>query len=238
VPKFVADSSVSPTGLKWAVDPVADVVTTAGDLLYGTAADTVARLGIGTASQVLAVNSGATAPEWVTPAAGGGALVFINSTAFTSAASVSLPASTFTATYENYLLIFDTTAISTNMTVTGRLRSSGSDDTTSNYHNMQYRITNGNSDSTVGNAAVTSFDFAFAASTKPYQGLINVQSPFPSKQTVTFIQLSTQNSLHADRMLVQGGGQFGATTSFDSFSFIASTGNFTGTVRAYGYVNS
>ena len=72
VPKFVADSSVSPTGLKWAVDPVADVVTTAGDLLYATAADTVTRLGIGTASQVLAVNSGATAPEWVTPAAGGG----------------------------------------------------------------------------------------------------------------------------------------------------------------------
>jgi hypothetical protein len=64
VPKFVADSSVSPTGLKWAVDPVADVVTTAGDLLYATAADTVTRLGIGTAGQVLKVNSGATAPEW------------------------------------------------------------------------------------------------------------------------------------------------------------------------------
>jgi hypothetical protein len=64
VPKFVADSSVSPTGLKWAVDPVADVVTTAGDLIYGTAADTVTRLGIGTAGQILKVNSGATAPEW------------------------------------------------------------------------------------------------------------------------------------------------------------------------------
>jgi hypothetical protein len=45
-----------------------DLITTAGDLLYGTAADTVARLGIGTVGQVLAVNSGATAPEWVTPA--------------------------------------------------------------------------------------------------------------------------------------------------------------------------
>lgn len=41
-----------------------DLITTAGDLLYGTAADTVARLGIGTAGQVLKVNSGATAPEW------------------------------------------------------------------------------------------------------------------------------------------------------------------------------
>ena len=55
---------MSPQGLKWAVDPVADVVTTAGDLIYGTAADTVTRLGIGTAGQVLKVNSGATAPEW------------------------------------------------------------------------------------------------------------------------------------------------------------------------------
>ena len=56
----------------FAVDPVQDKVTTAGDLLYGTAADTLGRLGIGTAGQVLRVNSGATAPEWATPAAGGG----------------------------------------------------------------------------------------------------------------------------------------------------------------------
>lgn len=37
----------------------------AGDVLYATAADTVQRLAIGTAGQVLTVNSGATAPEWV-----------------------------------------------------------------------------------------------------------------------------------------------------------------------------
>jgi hypothetical protein len=73
---------VSPQGLKWAVDPVADVVTTAGDLLYATAADTVTRLGIGTASQVLAVNSGATAPEWVTPAAGGGKVLQVVSATY------------------------------------------------------------------------------------------------------------------------------------------------------------
>lgn len=54
------------------MDPVADLVTTAGDTLYATAADTLVRLGIGTAGQVLQVNSGATAPEWATPAGGGG----------------------------------------------------------------------------------------------------------------------------------------------------------------------
>ena len=48
---------------------VATTIDAAGDLLYGTAADTVGRLAIGTAGQVLKVNSGATAPEW--GAAGG-----------------------------------------------------------------------------------------------------------------------------------------------------------------------
>lgn len=41
------------------------VVTTAGDIIYRNATVPV-RLGIGTANQVLAVNSGATAPEWKT----------------------------------------------------------------------------------------------------------------------------------------------------------------------------
>jgi hypothetical protein len=46
-------------------------LTTTGDIYYASAANTPARLGIGTASQILAVNSGATAPEWVAaPAAG------------------------------------------------------------------------------------------------------------------------------------------------------------------------
>ena len=48
----------------FAGDATNTVVDAAGDLLYGTAADTLGRLAIGTAGQVLKVNSGATAPEW------------------------------------------------------------------------------------------------------------------------------------------------------------------------------
>jgi hypothetical protein len=39
-------------------------VTTAGDLIYATGANAIARLPKGTARQVLAMNAGATAPEW------------------------------------------------------------------------------------------------------------------------------------------------------------------------------
>ena len=66
-----------------------DLVTTAGDLLYGTAADTMARLGIGTANQVLKVNSGATAPEWGTVSGGGKVLQVVSATSNTSTTSTS-----------------------------------------------------------------------------------------------------------------------------------------------------
>jgi hypothetical protein len=40
------------------------ILTTAGDIMYATAANDPERLAIGTADQVLQVNAGATAPEW------------------------------------------------------------------------------------------------------------------------------------------------------------------------------
>lgn len=57
----------------WAGDATNTVIDAAGDLLYGSAADTLTRLPLGTAGQVLKVNSGATAPEW--GAASGSAFV-------------------------------------------------------------------------------------------------------------------------------------------------------------------
>ena len=69
----------TPTATKSAYD-LADAaiakstLTTAGDVLYRNATVPV-RLGIGTAGQVLTVNSGATAPEWATAASGGMTLI-------------------------------------------------------------------------------------------------------------------------------------------------------------------
>lgn len=45
------------------------IIDAAGDLIYGASNDTPARLAIGTAGQVLTVNTGATAPQWATIAA-------------------------------------------------------------------------------------------------------------------------------------------------------------------------
>jgi len=71
---------VDDTGTKTAVGGSTTTVATdtiwnaAGDIVQGTGSDTAARLGIGTAGQVLTVNGGATAVAWATPSAGASAL--------------------------------------------------------------------------------------------------------------------------------------------------------------------
>jgi hypothetical protein len=66
--------------------------TTTGDIAYRSAtANTNTRLAIGTAGQVLQVNSGATAPEWATPAGGS-----IQTATFTDTKASATSGGTFT----------------------------------------------------------------------------------------------------------------------------------------------
>lgn len=70
-----AKGDTGPAGADGAAGADGDMtnpMTTQGDVIYGGASGTPARLGIGTAAQVLTVNAGATAPEWADAAAGGG----------------------------------------------------------------------------------------------------------------------------------------------------------------------
>ena len=94
-----------------------DLITTAGDLLYGTAADTVARLGIGTAGQVLKVNSGATAPEW---GAASSTPTFVGCSLYDSNATQSIATGTDTIVTFNSEF-FDTDGFHSTSTNTGRI---------------------------------------------------------------------------------------------------------------------
>jgi hypothetical protein len=93
---YLKDTNVTTyyTGSVWAnldTTGMTNPMTTTGDVIYSSSGSTPARLGIGTAGQVLQVNSGATAPEWATPAGGGGkVLQVVNATyatEFTSSSS-------------------------------------------------------------------------------------------------------------------------------------------------------
>jgi hypothetical protein len=79
---------------------VATAFDAAGDLVYGTGADTFTKLSLGTAGQVLKVNSGATAPEWGAAASGGMTLL---STTTLSGTAVNL--TSISQSYKNLHII-------------------------------------------------------------------------------------------------------------------------------------
>jgi hypothetical protein len=74
-------------------------LTTTGDIYYASAANTPARLGIGTASQLLAVNSGATAPEWVAAPSSGGMTLISTTTLSGATTTLSSIPQTFNSLY-------------------------------------------------------------------------------------------------------------------------------------------
>jgi hypothetical protein len=78
-------------------------MTTTGDTIYSSSGSTPARLGIGTAGQVLQVNSGATAPEWATPAGGGG-ITLLSTTSLTGSSTT---ISSISGSYRNLYVIVE-----------------------------------------------------------------------------------------------------------------------------------
>jgi len=120
----------TPTATKSAYDLAAaavpkSTVTTAGDIIYRNAT-VPTRLGIGTAGQVLTVNSGATAPQWSTPSSSsitsqtanlGSNVTITNANTFYDGVTISLAAGTWLLIGTMYV----DDASSTGGTVTAKL---------------------------------------------------------------------------------------------------------------------
>lgn len=116
------------------------ILTTTGDTYYASAAATPARLGIGTAGQVLAVNSGATAPEWQTISSGGMTLI-----ATTNMSGSSVTVSSIPSTYKHLMVVFQKVYYNSNdYPMQFRFNS----DTSSNYYWQGLRAYNGTVDQT------------------------------------------------------------------------------------------
>ena len=117
---YLKDTNVTTyyTGSAWTnldTTGMVNPMTTTGDTIYSSSGSTPARLGIGTAGQVLQVNSGATAPEWATPASG---LTF-SGCAVTRSTDLSTSNGTVTAiTFDQE--VFDTDAYHSTSTDTER----------------------------------------------------------------------------------------------------------------------
>ena len=163
-------------------------------------------------------------------------LTLINTTTFSAVASVSLPANTFSSTYDNYRIIFTTTAIGTADYVYLRMRSSGSDDTGSNYAYAAYGRTSTDGATTEGSTGTTSQRMAYSALATGMRNIVlDVYLPNTTNRTTWNYFASWEDSGSPNVYLSQnGGGVMRTATQYDSLSFFKS-GTFTGTITAYGY---
>jgi len=203
-------------------------LTTKGDLYTFSTSD--ARLGVGTNTYVLTADSAeATGLKWAAPAAGAG-LVKIQTNTFTTASSSSFD-NVFTATYRNYRIIINITNSSTGLDVDLRLRVSGSDNTSSNYFTRG--ITTG--DATTTNDSTSSFKLGNMDSSEIHFVAIDITSPQIAVKTRILGLIGENDSTGPIGRF--NFGNFNATTAFDGFTILTSTGTITGTATVYGWDN-
>ena len=218
------------SGTVTVTNSMATAIDAKGDLVAGTAADTFARLAVGSNGTVLTADSAeATGLKWVAPSSG--ALTLLSTTSFSAVSSISLPTDSFTATYDDYLVILNITTSSTGQYIQARLRSAGTDNTASTYASGYFAVLMGSS-TTVndnGGATQTSFTkFGYAENALPSYSLAYIRSPKAARRTAYTGSLVG----YANEQLLLG-GTFSNTTSFDSMTFIVS-GTITGAVSVYG----
>jgi hypothetical protein len=157
-------------------------------------------------------------------------MVLLNTTSFSGVTSISLPAGTFSATYDNYRIIVCGSSAAGSTTL--RFRTAGVDNSSASYQ-RQYldatsttvggqRATNATSISsmelqTTANGSILAFDVFNPFLSQP-TGLINVTNLLTTGIYVNLLS-----------------GAFSGSTSFDSLSIIQSSGNIAGVISAYGY---
>ena len=199
--------------------------TTLGDITYSSAtANTNTRLGIGTAGQVLTVNSGATAPEWATPAAG---MTLLSTTTLTGASTtISSISQSYkallvyiygvtNATADNSFFVHPNSVTNTAYT-TGTINGTANNSAASNGIPLYW---NGNPDRTSSNNASTLWIYNYASSTNYKNHTVN--SVYQKSGSVI-----EYNSF---------GGGIITNTAITALKFISSGGSLSsGTVLIYG----
>jgi hypothetical protein len=231
-----AGTGISGGGTSGAVtitNSMATEIAAKGDLIAGTGSQTFDNVTIGANGTVLTADSTvATGMKWASSTSG---LTLINTTDFTGVSSVSLN-NVFSASYRNYIIVYELSSASNANNMTFRLRAGGVDNTTaSSYKSATFYMldngTSGNNNSAgttswlVGTTTVADAEFA--------RGELHIFKPFLAQRT-NLLELT---------LGVAGGGQlfseYGnhghtATTSFDGFSLIVSPGTVTGKIYVYG----
>ena len=173
-------------------------------------------------------------PSAVTATTPSSGLTFISSGSFGSSTTFSLPNSSFTATYLNYLLVINNVTMTLPANLMMRYRASGTDATSADYDfNVATIAFAGSYAAVSGGASATqmrigSLDSTAISCTTGQIYIFNPQTAAPTTHTF---------QVEADSLATLGAGRFNLTTAFDAVTFRASSGAGTfgsGTYTLYG----
>ena len=205
----------------WSADAagMTNPMTTTGDVIYSSPGSTPVRLGIGTANQILAVNSGATAPEWKTVSGGGMTLL---STTTLSGTSTNI--SSIDQTYKDLFVIVtgvtNTTAdgyryIRPNNTSSIAMQAVARPLNLVNIESDIYIPRDGNTtfNNSDNAASVIIYNYSSSTTNKPFNGSITYTETGEGNRAQVFGGGIKTNTAITSLVFVQsGGGSFNAGT--------------------------
>ena len=222
-----------------AVNPT--IIDAKGDIITATAADTPARLAVGTANQVLTVDSStATGLKWATPATAASGFVFIKRASFSAVANTSTTfQSIASATYKTYMIVFEKMYAATATDDFQIQLAYGATTATTGYYGSytpSYSVSAAVSSVGYRSANESTLAMALGGSSAPGNGFLYV-TVLGVSGLPTFNGQYYETNTTNEPATTFGGG-ITAAQVYDGFVLKSSSSNITGTVSVYGLATS
>jgi hypothetical protein len=159
-------------------------------------------------------------------------MVLLNTTSFSGVSAASLPASTFSLTYNAYRIIFNFVPSVADTTISARLRASGTDNTSSNYniYTASYSGTVTGSRTQTTTWLLSDFRGTNNKTIESFELFNPFQTEYTTGQALAIYapDISTLSAL----------GKFlgmSVTTAYDSLTIYPGSGTITGSISCYGF---
>jgi hypothetical protein len=166
-----------------------------------------------------------------------GGLVLITNATATSTASITIN-NCFSATYDNYLIVYNGNGANTNTVLNAALTSGGTPNSSNYYYAFMGLSSGGATSNLIGNPA-SNLAVTDLAGSEPNQisFVMNVHKPFLARHTTFEIVSSNSNgSIYTGR---SGAGLHYVSSSYDGIIFGPPSPNtFSGNFKIYGYRNA